>query len=114
MEGFVDTIAAFGPNYYTSKESLDLYNPYSAMPSMHFGWILLVTIWFHRAGSRTMTIVGGAWAFLTFVAIVVTANHYFIDPVVGAMVVILSFEIQRLGASLLRRYRSNTHAYGAA
>ena len=113
-EGFVDTIAAFGPNFYTSKESMDLYNPYSAMPSMHFGWILLVAIWMHRSSGRNMAIVGYAYAFLTLVAIVVTANHYFIDAVVGAMVVSLAFGIQKLGAALLRRNRTDTHSFTTA
>ncbi len=36
-EGFIDTIAALGPDLYTSKDSLDLYNAFSAMPSMHLG-----------------------------------------------------------------------------
>ena len=56
-----------------------------------------------------MTIVASVWAALTLVAIVVTANHYFIDAVVGAMVVILAFGIQRLGAELLGRRGSDTH-----
>ena len=36
-EGFIDTIAALGPDLYTFKDSLDLYNAFSAMPSMHLG-----------------------------------------------------------------------------
>ena len=113
-EGFVDTIAAFGPNFYTSKESLDLYNPYSAMPSMHFGWILLVAIWVHRSSGRTAAAIASAYVLLTLVAIVVTANHFFIDAVVGAMVVVLAFGIQRLGAELLRRNRPDTQSYETA
>ena len=113
-EGFVDTVAAFGPNFYTSKESMDLYNPYSAMPSMHFGWMVLVAIWFSRSSGRTITGIAFGYAFLTLVAIVVTANHYFIDAVVGAMVVSLAFGIQRLATEMLRRRGSDPHSYRTA
>lgn len=104
-EGFVDTIAAFGPSFYSSKESLEMYNAYSAMPSMHFGWMVLVAIAVYRTGRPWLRAVAVAYPLMTLVVIVVTANHYWIDAVAGVAVVMLSFSIQRIASELFRNRR---------
>lgn len=69
-------------------------NDYAALPSFHFGWILLssLAIWtntndrYARAGAIAMSAV--MWW-----AVTVTGNHYFFDMVFGGLVVILAWII---------------------
>jgi hypothetical protein len=95
-EGFVDTVAAFGPDIYTSKESQNFYNAYSAMPSMHFGWPALYGVMFLRTGRWWLQVVAFAYPALLFMAVIVTANHFFVDPMVGGLVVVVSFGLRRV------------------
>ena len=57
------------------------------MPSLHFGWSLwcavaLVTY----ARSRTVRALGVVHSVITLFAIVITANHYLLDALGGALV----------------------------
>lgn len=86
--GFVDTLQRFGPRIYSTDTSKSVANQFAAMPSLHFGWAFIV------AGAyvsirRTRR---SAWAFLhpaiTLLAIVATANHYWIDAAVAGVLVV--------------------------
>jgi hypothetical protein len=83
--GFVDTITQ-AKSYYIFQ-SPKIVNQYAAMPSLHFGWDLLVAV---AIGVNTRTLwVRRATYFLPFVTlmgIVLTANHYFLDAAAGAAV----------------------------
>jgi hypothetical protein len=85
--GFTDTIAAFtNTNQDASFTSL-LVNPYAAVPSMHIAFALMVAV-------SAVNLVRSAWARLLWsvypltvlFVIVVTANHFWFDAAVGAMV----------------------------
>lgn len=88
--GFVDTVH-LNSAVYQSFEGSDLVNEFAAVPSFHFGWILLVGIAVYqtthnlalRAFAVTMPI-------LMLLSIIFTANHYVIDAVIGAAVVLLA------------------------
>jgi hypothetical protein len=95
-EGFVDSVALYGPDLYSSRESKEFYNAFSAMPSMHFGWPMLYGVVFWRTGRRLLRVLAVAYPALIFAAVVVTANHYFLDPIVGGLVVVASFRLRRL------------------
>ncbi len=101
--GYVDTIEAMGPAIYNSKEALSYYNQYSAMPSMHFGWILLFSMVFLRSRVRPLRIFGAVYPALALAAIVVTANHYILDAVVGGSIIAGSYGIYRLLRSVPSR-----------
>jgi membrane-associated phospholipid phosphatase len=100
--GFVDTIAANSPGYRDFNASAFV-NEYAAMPSLHFGWVLLASIviismtrhWSFKVAAGSLPILMGA-------AIVVTGNHYILDAAVGAAVVLAG-----LGVAFLIRYRSD-------
>jgi hypothetical protein len=86
--GVVDTITHYAGGYRTVLPS-SLVNEYAAMPSFHAGWSVLLGIVVFRAGSR--------WALRTFavvipvsmvVAVVVTANHFVLDVLVGTAIVL--------------------------
>src|SRR4030095_15466807 len=63
-------------------------NQYAAMPSMHFGWNLLVglSMWLSTRNVlvRTLAVL---MPIAMFTTIVLTANHYILDPVLAIPVV---------------------------
>jgi hypothetical protein len=64
-----------------------LYNPIAAMPSMHFGYALLVGFMLAKlSSSRVMRIVGLLYVPLVLFVIVSTGNHFILDAAAGAAV----------------------------
>lgn len=85
--GFVDTVELHASWYRTFNGSA-VVNEYAAMPSLHFGWVLLAGLAIGMlAKYRAVRIAAITAPLLMFAAIVITANHYFVDGVVGAAVV---------------------------
>ena len=84
--GFTDTVTAAVGQGQAQTAKL-LFNPYAAMPSMHVAFALMIAIpAIKLIGARA---VRAMWAFYpAFVAIVVvvTANHFWLDAAVGALV----------------------------
>jgi hypothetical protein len=101
--GFVDTIARFNNNMNEVQPGF-IVNHYAAVPSLHFGWALLVGIALIDV-SRSLWVRAFAVLFPTvmFFSIVLTANHFIFDGLVGALVVLpaigLAFALEnaRLG-----------------
>jgi hypothetical protein len=88
---FVDTIKDFGPAFYASREFTNFYNPYAAMPSLHFSWTIMLGVMFLRSPSLWLKILGVLYPALTLVAITVTANHYLMDAIGGGLLIGASF-----------------------
>jgi PAP2 superfamily len=64
-----------------------LYNPIAAMPSMHFGYALLVGFMLAKLSrSRVMRVVGLLYVPLVLFVIVSTGNHFMLDAAAGAVV----------------------------
>ena len=64
-----------------------LYNPIAAMPSMHFGYALLVGFMLTKlSSSRVMRVVGLLYVPLVLFVIVSTGNHFILDAAAGAAV----------------------------
>ena len=100
--GFVDTIAEQATTYRTLNTPA-LVNEYAAMPSLHFGWVLLVGIvWVTLARHLVVRALGVVLPVLMFAAIVLTANHFVIDGIVAAAVIVLGLAI----AGLVERART--------
>lgn len=99
--GFVDTIA----DHWHANESPDqrFYNPFAAMPSLHFGWALMVGIgiwWMTRSRfGRTIAVLLPIGMFF---GIVSTANHFILDAAAGAAVIGIAFGL----AALIYRYKA--------
>jgi hypothetical protein len=107
--GFVDTVM----NEYDTGRPLTpsfFVNEYAAMPSLHFGWNLLVgvAVWLASTNIflRTFAVTMPP---LMLVDIVLTANHYFVDAVAGVLVVALGAVIA-VGVRNLVRSRWSEHA----
>jgi len=96
-EHFVDTIKAFGPSGYASREFANYYNAYAAMPSLHFGWTVMFGIMFLRTNNRLVKVFGVIYPALTLFAITITGNHYIMDAVGGGLLILASFLTMELG-----------------
>jgi hypothetical protein len=86
--GFVDTLKEYGGLWsFDSGAMQKVSNQYAAMPSLHFAWstwcamVLVPTL--RRPWLRWLAVIYPA---LTLFAIVVTANHYWIDALGGAVI----------------------------
>lgn len=101
--GFVDTV--FGGNTAISyAQPSYLLNEYAAIPSFHFGWILLASavMWMN---TRNLALRGLA-VFLTLVmtwAIIASANHFWVDMALGGVIVGISWAIARFIQRRARR-----------
>ena len=91
--GFVDTVTRNAKVNLSSDLLGSLYNPFAAVPSLHFGYALLVGVtvamgW-PRAASGTdgWGLSGGDAAS----SIVATGNHFFFDAAGGALAVGFGF-----------------------
>src|SRR6185436_17975648 len=83
--GFVDTARVVGPaSYGAGSPYKGFANQFAAMPSLHFGWALVIA-WAVLLATKSR------WRYfvllhpvLTLAAIVLTANHYWLDAVAAA------------------------------
>lgn len=93
IPGIVDIIALhapFGPN---SRDLNSGQNHFSAMPSLHTGWLAWCgyAIWFALRGSRPRLALLGWLLPLTMAAtVLITGNHYVLDVVGSAILLIVS------------------------
>jgi hypothetical protein len=94
---FVDTINAFGPAFYASREFANYYNPYAAMPSLHFSWTVMFGIVFLRSGNRWVRVPGILYPAVTLLAITITGNHYILDAIGGGILIAGAFAALELG-----------------
>ncbi|HEY5640407.1 MAG TPA: phosphatase PAP2 family protein [Dehalococcoidia bacterium] len=103
--GFFDTMKAYLGYAYDTQSTRAFVNPYAAMPSLHFGWDLLLGLAVIAAFRRTpffwpAAAIGVALPVLQIFSITTTANHYLIDAAAGGVVAIAG-----LGVALaLRRW----------
>jgi MFS superfamily sulfate permease-like transporter len=85
--GFVDTLERFGSLWsFDSGTMQKISNQYAAMPSLHFAWslwcaLLLFPVMRHRWSKA----LAAAYPVATLFAIVITANHYWLDAAGGAV-----------------------------
>jgi hypothetical protein len=86
--GFIDTVADLTPVNvsHTSTSMSTLFNPYAAVPSMHVAFALMIG-WPLALLARS-SVVRVLWVVYPFVmtfVIVVTANHFILDALLGAL-----------------------------
>lgn len=85
--GYVDTITRWSSSYRVLQPP-DHANLYAAMPSLHFGWDLLVGIaLFMSTTLIAVRVFAVVMPTLMGIAVVMTANHWVLDVIVGLAVV---------------------------
>jgi hypothetical protein len=95
LKAFVDTMNAYLGYGYQAQSMRPFVNPYAAVPSLHFGWDFLLgigIIWSFRRYPFVWPL-GVALPVMQIFAIVVTANHYFLDAVAGMGVALIGLVI---------------------
>jgi hypothetical protein len=99
--GFTDTMAVFDKVGYNAQQTKAFVNEYAAIPSLHFGWSMLLgfaVFWVAR--NPLLKAFGLVWPVAMFFAVVMTANHFIIDTIAGAIVSFAGLGI----AYLMHRY----------
>lgn len=94
--GFIDTQKVYGSGLYNKKAVLSFYNPYAAMPSLHFGWTLLVGIMAWTSRRRWLKALGALYPCSMALVVVITGHHYVMDILGGGTVVGLSYTLVRV------------------
>ena len=102
LGGFTDTLAqTAGSGWWGAEASAPrgmggLTNQFAAMPSMHVGW----AVWCALAGA--VLLAGSRWRGLvwlyplgTLTVVVATANHYVVDGLAGAALVLAAVAVTR-------------------
>ncbi|CAB4895484.1 unannotated protein [freshwater metagenome] len=102
--GFVDAGLLYGQSVY-GRGGSGMSNQLAAMPSQHVGWSLVV-------GFAVVSISTSKWRWLvlmhtvlTVIAVVATANHWWLDGVVAGLVLALAYGLQVAYAAIRARFR---------
>lgn len=105
--GMVDTAARYGQSVYSSTAAFQA-DELSAMPSVHVGWAILVAIAVITVSSSRWRWLALLYPVLTSVAVVVTANHFWLDGVVAGVVLAAVLAVQAAARRLLAARVSRT------
>jgi hypothetical protein len=90
--GFVDTVTHNAKVNLSSDLLGSLYNPFAAVPSLHFGYALLVGVVIASlARGRVGRVIGWSYPLVMLLVIVGTGNHFFFDAAAGGLAVGLGY-----------------------
>ena len=100
--GFTDTVETFVGDGAASSANV-LYNPFAAVPSMHVAFALMIGI----PAAKLVKHRPLKWLWLTYpvlvsLTVVLTANHWWLDAFLGALVAALSAALAAEGLGRLR------------
>jgi len=93
--GMVDTAFKYGQSVYTWNNGALAADQYSAMPSVHVGWALIVAIAVITVSRSRWRWLALAYPALTLLVVVVTANHFWLDGIAAAALVGLAVLAQQ-------------------
>ena len=111
--GFIDSVSDFtGVHVSHASASMSaLFNPYAAVPSMHVAFALMIGWPLARlVRHRAARVLWFVYPFLMAFVIVVTANHFIVDALLGALTAGLS----AYGALWLARARPGVWRFSPA
>ena len=104
--GFVDTVSAHAHVNLSSDLLGSLYNPFAAVPSLHFGYALLVGITIAvLARGRVARAFGWSYPIVMLFVIVATGNHFFFDAAAGGLAIAAGYAAASWVDSPARRVR---------
>jgi PAP2 superfamily len=95
--GFSDTVTRKTGLNLSSDMLGSFYNPVAAVPSLHFGYALLVGgVVFALARRRWVRVLGAAYPAFMLFDIVATGNHFFFDAAAGGVTVVVGWSVARV------------------
>ncbi len=84
--GFTDTVASLVGEAAEQSANV-LYNPFAAVPSMHVAFALMIAVPAIRlVRLRVLKVLWGLYPVLVTFVVMVTANHFWLDAALGALV----------------------------
>jgi hypothetical protein len=107
--GLVDTAFKYGQSVYTWGHGVLEADQYSAMPSVHVGWALIVAIAVITVSRSRWRWLAVLYPALTTLVVVVTANHFWFDGIAAAILVVLAVLIEKGLSSLFGNKRPCDH-----
>lgn len=113
--GFADTVSHDAKVNLSSSLLSNLYNPFAAVPSLHFGYALLVGVTVVAlARRRVVRIAGAVYPGVMLLVIVATGNHFFFDAAAGALAIGAAYVIASRFGYAMRAPRTRTAAGSVA
>ena len=105
---FVDTLDEYTRLSYQAQSLQPFVNPYAAVPSLHYGWAVLVGgVLFWTTRNIWLRSLGVFMPIGQLTAIIFTANHYIVDAMAGLVVALMgllvAMALQRWGYATIRR-----------
>jgi hypothetical protein len=94
--GLVDTARLYGPSVYGPPQTDQLSNQFAAMPSLHFGWALMLAIGLIVATRSRLRWLWVLHPLLTLLVIVGTANHFWLDALAAGALLGLALAVIQL------------------
>jgi len=82
--GFIDTADIYGPAVYGPPGPSSLADQYAAMPSLHVGWAILVSLGIIATTRSRWRWLSLAHPVATALVVAATANHFWLDGLVAA------------------------------
>lgn len=104
---FIGTIEKYSDLSYQAQSMQAFVNPYAAVPSLHFGWAVIIGgAMFLTVRQPAVRALGLLLPWLQMAAIVFTANHFILDALAGLVVCLaglaLAGALQRWGYPWVR------------
>ena len=94
--GFSDTVTKNTGLNLSSDLLGSFYNPFAAVPSLHFGYAFLVGgVLVALSRRRWVRVLGAAYPAFMLFDIVATGNHFYFDAAAGGVVVVAGWAIAR-------------------
>lgn len=95
----IDTALVYGQSVYGSVAGFNA-DQLSAMPSVHIGWSILVALVIVQVSGSRWRWLALSYPVFTTLAVVVTANHFWLDGIVAALLLALVLLTQRAWLAL--------------
>jgi hypothetical protein len=84
--GIVDTAMVYGQSVYANGLPID---QLSAMPSIHVAWAVLVGYYVWKVSPSRWRYIGPAHSVMTIFVVVATGNHWWLDGIVGVLILVV-------------------------
>jgi hypothetical protein len=91
--GMVDTAVLYHESVYTSVAGFNA-DQLSAMPSVHVGWALLIATAVITTARTRWRWLAVLYPMMTTLAVVVTANHFWLDGIVAGLLLVIVLTVQ--------------------